>query len=159
MTEKKTKVAQGTGIAAIVLALAGAVGNYYQAQAVKESSSESTKKVARAVGPEVNLLIKRVDRLEDRLFRLEGRALDYGPPAMLAAPTSMPVPVVDAIPVEPPDIPQDTEAAAIMDEPDTFDAPEAEEEEYEILPDKVEDEPVHKTAQQPIDMGNLLDDL
>lgn len=129
MSEKNTKVAQGTGIAAIVLALVGAAGNYYQAQAVKASASESTKEVARAVAPEVNLLMQRVERLEDRLFRLEDRALDGPPP-----------PAMLMVPAEGGEEP-DEDGAALIDVPDR--PPPA--------PEMAE--------QRPIDMDGLLDKL
>jgi hypothetical protein len=166
MTEKKTKMAQGTGVAAIVLALAGAMGNYYQAQAVKASAVANTKKVAKAMGPEVNLLIKRVDRLEDRLFRLEGQALGHmGPPAPAprvaavprTAPTSSPQPrpVVAAVERGPE---PDVEAAAIMDEPDVLE--EAPEDGYEAFPDDGGKPPEPAAQmQRPIDMDSLLEKL
>ncbi len=116
MADRRTKVAQGTSVAAIILAIAGAVGNYYQAQAAKESGSYNARKVAEKTIPEVNLLMDRVDRLEDRLFRVEGRLLDVSSPvlapvARLSEETGMDVVIVD----EPPPL-SPVQTAIDMDE-------------------------------------------
>lgn len=106
--EKKTRVAQGTGIAAIVLALAGAASNYYQAPVAETRAAAATDKGVRAVAPEVDLLIQRVDRLEDLVFRLEGRALE-------SPPTSVPSYVLAEGGSEP-----DEEDHALLDVADTL---------------------------------------